>query len=68
MAEEKAKDENGAAKAEHKPPAGAEITAAWTAGAISIDYTASAVAAIASAPFFAHLDLFCAMSVTPLIA
>jgi carboxypeptidase C (cathepsin A) len=42
MAEEQKKDENGPAKADHKPPPGAEITATWTAGEVSIDYTASA--------------------------
>jgi len=42
MADEGAKDGKPAAKADHKPPAGAETAAAWTAAGGSIDYTASA--------------------------
>ena len=42
MADESAHDEKPAAKADHKPPAGAETTATWTGGAKPIDYTASA--------------------------
>ncbi len=42
MADEGANDEKPAAKADHEPPAGAETTAVWTAGGVSIDYTASA--------------------------
>ncbi|HWE33622.1 MAG TPA: hypothetical protein VG410_09065 [Solirubrobacteraceae bacterium] len=67
MADEPTKNDNGAAKADHKPPAGAEITAAWTAGAVSIDYTASAewivlrkkekpAAEIFSVSYVAHRD------------
>jgi carboxypeptidase C (cathepsin A) len=41
MTDDGAKDES-AAKDDHEPPAGAEITATWTAGGVSIDYTASA--------------------------
>jgi carboxypeptidase C (cathepsin A) len=40
-ADEHAADEK-AAKPDHEPPAGAEITATWTAGEESIGYTASA--------------------------
>jgi len=42
MADEGTKDEKAAAKADHEPPAGAEMTATWTAAGASIDYTASA--------------------------
>ena len=42
MADEGTKDEKAAAKADHKPPDGAETTATWTAAGVSIDYTASA--------------------------
>ena len=42
MADESAHDEKPAAKADHKPPAGAETTATWTGGGTPIDYTASA--------------------------
>ena len=42
MADEGARDEKPAEKADHEPPAGAETTAAWTAGGVSIHYTASA--------------------------
>jgi carboxypeptidase C (cathepsin A) len=42
MADEDTKVEKAGAKAEYEPPAGAETTAAWTAGDASIDYTASA--------------------------
>ena len=41
MADEKP-EETPAAKADHEPPAGAEISATWTGGAAPIDYTASA--------------------------
>ncbi len=37
-----ADESNKSEKAEHKPPAGAETAAAWTAAGVSIDYTASA--------------------------
>src|SRR5581483_3820575 len=67
MADEPTKDEKGAAKADYKPPAGAEITASWTAGDVSIDYTASAewivlrkkekpAAEIFSVSYVAHRD------------
>jgi len=42
MADENAHDEKPAAKADHKPPAGAETTATWTGGGTPIEYTASA--------------------------
>src|SRR5215469_12501003 len=42
MADEGAKVETAAAKADFEPPAGAEMTATWTAAGVSIDYTASA--------------------------
>ncbi len=42
MADERRSDEKPAEKADHEPPAGAETTAAWTAGGVSIHYTASA--------------------------
>jgi carboxypeptidase C (cathepsin A) len=42
MADEPKKDEKVAAKAEHEPPAGAEAVGTWSAGGVSIDYTASA--------------------------
>ena len=41
MADEKP-EETSAAKADHEPPAGAEISATWTGGTAPIDYTASA--------------------------
>ncbi len=67
MADEPNKDEKGAAKADYKPPAGAEMTAGWTAGDVSIDYTASAewivlrkkekpAAEIFSVSYVAHRD------------
>jgi carboxypeptidase C (cathepsin A) len=67
MADEGTKDEKAAAKADHEPPAGAETTAAWTAGGASIDYTASAnwivlrkkekpAAEIFSVSYVAHQD------------
>ena len=42
MAEEQKQDDSGTTKGDHKPPAGAEISAAWTAGETAIDYTATA--------------------------
>ncbi len=42
MADEGMNDDKAAPKADHKPPAGAETTATWTAPGVSIDYTASA--------------------------
>jgi carboxypeptidase C (cathepsin A) len=42
MADENTPDEKPDAKADHKPPAGAETTATWTGGETPIDYTASA--------------------------
>ena len=42
MADENTPDEKPAAKADHKPPAGAETTATWTGGETPIEYTASA--------------------------
>jgi carboxypeptidase C (cathepsin A) len=42
MTDDGAKDESAAGKGDHEPPAGAEMTATWTAGGVSIDYTASA--------------------------
>ena len=42
MADENADDEKPAAKADHKPPAGAETTATWNGSGTPIDYTASA--------------------------
>ena len=42
MADEDTKDEKVAAKADYEPPAGAETTAVWTVGSVSIEYTASA--------------------------
>jgi carboxypeptidase C (cathepsin A) len=42
MADENTPDENSAAKADHKPPVGAETTAMWTGGGTPIEYTASA--------------------------
>jgi carboxypeptidase C (cathepsin A) len=42
MAAESAPDQKPTAKADHKPPAGAETTATWTGGGTPIDYTASA--------------------------
>jgi len=41
MADESTNDEKGPATAAYEPPAGAETTATWTAGGVSIDYTAS---------------------------
>ena len=41
MADEDSKEEKGAGKPDYEPPAGAETTATWTAGNVSIDYTAS---------------------------
>jgi carboxypeptidase C (cathepsin A) len=42
MADEGMKDEKAAARADHKPPAGAQTTASWTAAGVAIDYTVSA--------------------------
>ena len=42
MADEGTSEERGAAKADHDPPAGAQTTATWTAGSLSIEYAASA--------------------------
>jgi carboxypeptidase C (cathepsin A) len=42
MDEKDTKEEQPAAKADHKPPAGAQTTATWSGTAGSIDYTASA--------------------------
>lgn len=42
MGDEGTNVEKAAAKEGHEPPAGAETTATWTAGGVSIDYTASA--------------------------
>src|SRR6516162_3297581 len=67
MADESNKDEKPAGKAEHEPPTGAETTATWTAGGVSIDYTASAkwivlrkkekpAAEIFSVSYVAHRD------------
>jgi carboxypeptidase C (cathepsin A) len=42
MAEEGTKDEKAAARADHEPPAGAQMTATWTAAGVSIEYSASA--------------------------
>jgi carboxypeptidase C (cathepsin A) len=42
MADEDKNLEKPAAKADYQPPAGAETAATWTAGAVSIDYTATA--------------------------
>jgi carboxypeptidase C (cathepsin A) len=42
MADDNERDEEPAAKADHKPPAGAETTATWTGGGTPIEYTASA--------------------------
>jgi carboxypeptidase C (cathepsin A) len=42
MADESTHDKQPAAKADHKPPAGAETTATWTGSGTPIDYTASA--------------------------
>ena len=42
MADEKPQEETPAAKADHEPPAAAEISATWTGGATPIDYTARA--------------------------
>jgi carboxypeptidase C (cathepsin A) len=67
MAEEDTKDVKAADKAVHEPPAGAEMTATWMAGGLSIDYTASAkwivlrkkdkpAAEIFSVSYVAHRD------------
>ena len=67
MADEGTKVEKAAAKADHEPPAGAETTATWTAGRVSIEYTASAkwivlrkkekpAAEIFSVSYVAHRD------------
>jgi carboxypeptidase C (cathepsin A) len=42
MADEDTKNERSSAKAEHQPPAGAQTSASWSAGSVSIEYTASA--------------------------
>jgi carboxypeptidase C (cathepsin A) len=42
MGDEDTKDKKARAKEDHEPPAGAEKTATWTAGGVSIDYTATA--------------------------
>jgi carboxypeptidase C (cathepsin A) len=42
MVEEGTKDAKAASKADHEPPRGAETTATWTAGSVSLDYVASA--------------------------
>src|SRR6266436_3982579 len=42
MADETAHDDKPPAKADHKPPAGAETAATWSDGGKPIDYTASA--------------------------
>jgi carboxypeptidase C (cathepsin A) len=42
MADDKTPEEKPAAKADHEPPAAAEISATWTGGASPIDYTARA--------------------------
>ena len=42
MADEETKNEPNAPKTEHEPPAGAQTTATWTAGSLSIEYAASA--------------------------
>ena len=42
MTDESAPDEKAAAKADHEPPAGAQMTATWNGGGGPIDYTASA--------------------------
>jgi carboxypeptidase C (cathepsin A) len=42
MADDKTPEEQPAAKADHEPPAAAEISATWTGGASPIDYTARA--------------------------
>ncbi len=42
MADDGAKDDRAAAKSEYEPPAGAETTARWSAGAAPLGYTASA--------------------------
>src|SRR5215469_12714564 len=42
MADDGTKVEKAAAEADYEPPAGAETTATWTTGGVSIDYTASA--------------------------
>ena len=42
MADEHTNSEQGPAKQDHQPPAGAQTTATWTAGSESIEYVASA--------------------------
>jgi carboxypeptidase C (cathepsin A) len=42
MADEDTKNERKPAAAEHQPPAGAQATASWTGGSLSIEYIASA--------------------------
>src|SRR5882757_7760352 len=42
MADESSQEEKPAAKPDHEPPQGAETTARWTAGGVTIDYTATA--------------------------
>jgi carboxypeptidase C (cathepsin A) len=42
MDAEKSQEDKPAAKADHEPPQGAETTATWTAGGVTIDYAASA--------------------------
>jgi carboxypeptidase C (cathepsin A) len=42
MADESTKENKAGAAADYEPPAGAQTTAVWTAGATSIEYTASA--------------------------
>ncbi len=42
MSDQSTQDAKPAAKADHKPPPGAETTATWTGGAAPIEYTASA--------------------------
>ncbi|HTU28619.1 MAG TPA: hypothetical protein VMF07_04505 [Solirubrobacteraceae bacterium] len=42
MNDEETKDETGARKPDHEPPAGAERSASWTAGGPALDYTVSA--------------------------
>jgi carboxypeptidase C (cathepsin A) len=42
MGDQDARNEKASEKTGHEPPAGAETTGTWTAGGVSIDYTASA--------------------------
>jgi carboxypeptidase C (cathepsin A) len=42
MAQDNAKGEKATGRADHTPPAGAQVTARWTAGGVSVDYTATA--------------------------